>query len=114
MHGWRREEGQAAAELAALLPLLAVVALLAWQLVVAGHALWAVGDAARAAARAAAVAGAEPRDVVRARLPRRLEHGLRVRAGDDGRVTVSARVPLVVGFPSLGRVGASARFAPQR
>ncbi|MCW3023755.1 MAG: pilus assembly protein, partial [Conexibacter sp.] len=47
----RGEEGQAAVELVALLPVLALVAALAWQSVVAGQAWWMAGAAAREAAR---------------------------------------------------------------
>ena len=60
MLSWRRTEGQAAAELVALLPLAALLLAGAWQLAIAGHAAWAAGSAARAAARAAAV-GADAR-----------------------------------------------------
>src|SRR5918999_264397 len=52
MRAWRRTDGQAAAELVALLPLAALLLAGAWQLVVAGHAAWAAGAAARAAGRA--------------------------------------------------------------
>ncbi|MEA2226926.1 MAG: hypothetical protein QOF04_556, partial [Solirubrobacteraceae bacterium] len=48
------ERGQATVELVALLPLLMLVALAAWQGVVAGQAIWLSGSAARAAARAEA------------------------------------------------------------
>jgi len=113
MVSWRRADGQAAAELAALLPLAALLIAGAWQLAVAGHAVWAAGAAARAGARAAAVGG-DARAAVRERLPRGLEHGLRVRDRGDGTVGVALRIPRVLGMPSLGDASASAHFRPQR
>ena len=109
MHAQR---GQAAVELVAVLPV--AVALLAglWQLAVAGDAAWAAGGAARAAARAEAVGGSATR-AARSRLPARLERGLVVRSGSDGRVRVTVRVPSAFGV-DVGTVSGSARFAPQR
>jgi hypothetical protein len=103
------ESGQASAELAALLPVLAAVLGIAWQLVVAGHAAAAVATAARAAARAEAV-GADPRAAALGHLPARLEHGLRVQAAASGAVTVSVHVPAIVSGISLGHVKATARL----
>jgi hypothetical protein len=97
----------------ALLPVVALLLVLAWQAVLTGHAEWAAGTAARAAARAAATGGA-PRAAATARLDERLERGLRVRDEGDGAVEVSLRVPTLPGLPRLGAVTASARFAPQR
>ena len=57
MRTWQRDDGQAAVELIALLPLVALLAAGAWQLAVAGHAAWSADAAARAAARAAATGG---------------------------------------------------------
>ena len=54
------EHGQAAVELVSLLPLVAAVLALAWQLALCGHAAWAASAAAGAAARAAAEGG-DPR-----------------------------------------------------
>ena len=101
------EDGQATAELAALLPCLAAVLAVAWQIVLAGHAAAAAAVAARAAARAEAV-GADPGAAARAHLPARLERGLVVRRGGRGEVTVSVRVPAVA--VPLGRVKATARL----
>jgi hypothetical protein len=109
----RRDDGQAAVELVALLPLAALLIAGAWQLTVAGHTLWAAGAAARAAARAAAV-GADPRAAARGRLPGVMERGLRVRDGGDGTVRVAVRIPAVLGLPRLGRVSATAHFRSQR
>ena len=113
MRSWRRTEGQAAAELVALLPLAALLLAGAWQLVIAGHAAWAAGSAARAAARAAAV-GADPRAAAREHLPARLERGLRVHDRGAGTVDVTLRIPPVLGLRLLGHTTASAHFRPQR
>ena len=101
------DDGQAAVELAALLPLVAAVLLVAWQFVVAGEARSSAAVAARAAARAAAV-GADPAEAARSRLPPRLRRGVRVRAGSRGVLTVSVRVPALAARIDLGRVHATA------
>jgi hypothetical protein len=108
----RGQDGQASVELVALLPLLAVVAFALWQAVVAGQAVWLAGAAARAAARAHAL-GADPAPAARAALPPRLEDGLRVRAGDDGAVRVTLRIPSVVTGGAVATTSARARFAPE-
>ena len=108
------QSGQAAVELVAVLPL--VVALLAgvWQVALVGHASWSAAAAARAAARAHAL-GLDPRAAARAHLPPGLERGLRVReAARGGEVTVTVRVPSVIGAARLGRVSATSAFAAQR
>jgi hypothetical protein len=110
---WRKCEGQAAVELVALLPLAALLIAVGWQAAVAGHAYWAAGAAARAAARAAAVGG-DPRAAARGRLSGSLERGLGVRDAGDGSVAVAIRIPRVLGLPGLGRVSATAHFRPQR
>ena len=107
-----KEDGQAAVELVAVLPLVALLAMLLWQLVVAGQAAWLSGAAARAAARAHAV-GDDPEGGARAVLPAQLERGLRVRPSGDGAVTVSVAVPAVVGGASIGSIDGRARFEPQ-
>ncbi len=89
------QRGQASVDLVAALPLVVLVALVAWQLVLAGHAMWLVAHAARAAARADAV-GRSPRSAARSAVPRSLEHGLVVRRMRDGGVRVSLRIPLLV------------------
>jgi hypothetical protein len=113
MPRWRTTDGQAAAELVALLPLAALLLAGAWQLAVAGHAIWAADAAARAAARAAAV-GDDARAAARRELPGRLGRAARVRAGDDGTVEVTVRIPPVLGLPVLGSTSATAHFEPQR
>lgn len=104
--------GQAAVELVAVLPLIAVVLALAWQAVLAGHALWAATTAARAAARAAAV-GQDPGAAARAHLSANLERGLRVTRPGAGAVALSLRIPAVVAALQLGRVSATGHFRPQ-
>jgi hypothetical protein len=101
------EDGQAGVELVALLPWVAAVLLVAWQLVVAGDARSSAAIAARAGARAVVI-GADPVIAARARLPQRLRRGLRVRARSDGSVSVSVRVPALAAPLDLGRVRAVA------
>ena len=114
MHRLRHPEGQAAAELVVILPLAAIVCAFAWQLALAGHAVWAVTSAARAAARAHAV-GMDPEPAARAALSRSLERGLSVETPENvgGRVRVSVVIPSVLEAVRLGSASASARFAPQ-
>lgn len=106
------DAGQASVEFVALLPLLAAILALAWQAVLAGHAVWAATAAARAAARAAAIGG-DPTIAARTRLPASLERGLRVSRVSAGTVEVSLRVPPVVAALRLGRVHAAGHFRPQ-
>ncbi|HWH45920.1 MAG TPA: TadE family protein [Thermoleophilaceae bacterium] len=87
------EAGQASVEFVASIPALIAGALIVWQLALAGHALWLVGNAARVAARADLV-GRDPRAAARSALPRGMERGLRVERR-DGAVRVRLRVPFV-------------------
>jgi hypothetical protein len=113
VHLRANQSGQAAVEFVALLPLAALVLAAGWQLVVAGHAVWSTGAAARAAARASAL-GDDPRGAARSVLPGVLEQDLEVGEPEAGRVRVAVRVPRVLGLPSLGHVSASAQFRVQR
>lgn len=106
------ERGQAAVEVVALLPVLAILLAGVWQAALAGHAVWAATAAARAAARAHAV-GADARQAAKARLPGSLERGLRVTAEADGDVRVTVRIPALPGLPSPGEARADAHFEPQ-
>ena len=106
------ERGQATVEFVALMPLLAVLGFAVWQAAVAGQAIWLAGAAARAAARAEAL-GDDPAPAARSALPPRLEDGLRVQVRDGGGVTVTLRIPSVVGSSALGSTSARARFVPQ-
>ena len=72
-----QERGQASVELVAAVPFVLLVGLVAWQLVLAGHALSLCANAARVAARAEAV-GRDPRAAARSALPRGMEPGLEV------------------------------------
>jgi len=108
----RSQSGQAAVELVALLPLVAALLVVAWQLVVAGEAAWQVTVAARAAARAAAI-GSDPGASARHRLPRRLERGLRVSEPRSGAVEVSVRIPRLLPWLTLGRAHATVAFRSQ-
>lgn len=110
----RAERGQATVELVALLPLMAVLAGVLWQGVVAAQAVWLAGSAARAAARASAV-GADERAAAARVLPARLERGLRVRrvVGAEGGVRVALAIPAVVGSGRLATVSARARLQEQ-
>jgi hypothetical protein len=106
------QRGQAAVELVAVLPLVALLLGGLWQAVLAGEAAWAAAGAARAAARAEAV-GLDARAAARAVLAVRHERGLRVRAVRGGAVRVTVRVPSAFGLRA-GAVSSTARFAPQR
>lgn len=109
----RAEHGQASVELVALLPLMAVLAGVLWQGVVAGQAVWFAGSAARAAARASAI-GADEGAAARRVLPARLEGGLVVRRErSGGGVRVAIGVPAVVGSGRLTTVSARARLQDQ-
>jgi hypothetical protein len=95
-------------------PAVLIVGLIAWQLVLAGHATWAAANAARVAARAVAV-DRDAERAARSALPRSLERGLRVRELDGGVVEVGVRVPLVVrAWGSAGTVRARAGLGVER
>ncbi len=108
----RDESGQATVEFVALLPALVVLAMVCWQCVVVGQAVWLSGAAARNAARAVAVGGDE-RAAARRALPGALRSHVRVTTADSGAVRVVVRVPSVIGGWTLGRVSSSARFVEQ-
>jgi hypothetical protein len=96
---FRSSNGQVAAELVAVVPILIVVALAVGQLAIAGYALWTAGSAARAGARAAEVGG-NAEEAARSALPGWLERGVRIDAGDPVEVEVSAPA-LVPGVPPI-------------
>jgi len=101
------EGGQASVELVALLPLIAALALAAWQGVVAGQEHALAASAARAAARAELV-GRDPRSAARGALPGGLAAVARVARRADGGIEVRLPVRMVVGGAGLGSVGAVA------
>lgn len=89
------ERGQASVEFVAMLPFVVVAALVAWQLVLAGHVAWDAASAARAGARAAVV-GRDVAGAARSALPRSLRSATRVDPLAAGGVRVSVPIPLVV------------------
>ncbi len=78
-----------------MLPAVILAALVAWQLVLAGHTLWLCAGAARAASRADLV-GLSPRAAARSALPESLERGMSVEGSGSGRVRVEVRVPILL------------------
>jgi hypothetical protein len=108
------ERGQASVELIAVLPLALLVGLVAWQVALAGHTAWLSAQAARVAARAAAV-GRDPEAAARSALPRSLEHGLEVERRPTGGVRVRLHVPLLTrGLAGPATVSASSSFGGPR
>ena len=97
-----------------MVPVVLLVAAVAWQLALAGHTAWLTANAARVAARADAV-GRGPAEAARSALPRSLEDELEVERLAGGGVRVSVQVPLllrrwdaplrVAAAASLGRPG---------
>jgi len=90
-----RQSGQASVELVATLPLVLLIALVAWQVALAGQTLWLCANAARAAARATAV-GRDAAAAARSALPAALERGLRVSRAGSGAVRVEVRMPFLL------------------
>jgi hypothetical protein len=89
----RESRGQAAVELLAVVPALLVAGLVAWQLVLVGHAAWGAAHAARAAARADVV-GEDAVRAARSALPASLARGLDVERSADGITRARIAVPL--------------------
>ncbi len=94
--------GQAAVELLAILPLVGLAAAIVFHLAIAGWSLWSAAEAARAAARAAAV-DSDPRQVALTALPTAFRKRASVRL-DSGRVEVGVAIPTLVPGISLPRV----------
>src|SRR5881628_1519227 len=91
------ERAQASVEVIAIVPMLALVLLCAWQAAIAGWALTAAESASRAGARAALV-GRPPAGAAFAALPASMRAGATV-SESGGRVVVTLRVPsFVPGF----------------
>jgi hypothetical protein len=102
-------EGQASAELVAIVPLVVILILALGEAVSAGYAAWSAAVAARAGARASAV-GSDVERVAMGALPDALRRGASVDA--DGAVEVHVRAPsLLPGVPALP-VSASASLDP--
>jgi hypothetical protein len=89
------QAGQASVELVAVLPIVLLAGLVAWQLLLAGHSLWLCAGAARAAARADTV-GRSAGSAARSALPEALERDLSVERLHEGAIRVSVRVPAVL------------------
>jgi hypothetical protein len=96
--GREAERGQASVEFLGTLPAALLVALVAWQLVLAGQTSWIAGNAARVAARAQAV-GRDPDAAARSALPSHLRSRLEV-VSDGPR---GERIRVKVGLPLLLR-----------
>ena len=114
-YGTESERGQASVEFLGTLPAALLVTLVAWQAVLAGQAVWLVGNAARVAARAEAV-GRDPAEAASSALPSYLRGDLEVAGNrENGRVKVHVHVPLLLKrWSSPLRIGASAALEPQR
>jgi hypothetical protein len=106
----RIQRGQAAVELLAVLPLVAVVMACGLQLVVAGQSRWTAGEAARVAARTLAVetarngratALARARSVVRRLLPAAMRAGSEFSATSSGDVRLRVRTRLTPPFSTV-------------
>lgn len=118
------EGGQAAVELLAALPLIALVAMTAWQMVVAGHGWWKLREAARVSARELHVAaGRGDSDSTARRSAERMAKAVvgpsmagTVKVVETGgRSRVSGRIQLVPAFALLGdgpKFTIESRFAP--
>lgn len=104
--------GQAAVELAVLLPIALVVLAAGWQAVLAAHTRWSASAAARAAARAHAL-GAELLPAARRALPASLDDRIEIEEAGAG-VAVHLTVPTIVPGLELGTLTARATFASQR
>jgi hypothetical protein len=102
------EDGQATVELVAILPVLGLILVLAWQALVAGQTWWLAGAAAREAARASAL-GSDPTAAARRVLPS--AHASRT--GDDGTIRIRAAIPPVIAGLRFGSVTVHARMEPQ-
>jgi hypothetical protein len=113
--GRESERGQASVEFLGTVPAALLVALVAWQLVLAGQTTWLAGNAARVAARAQAV-GRDPDSAARSALPSHLRGRLDVvREGERGeRVRVVVRLPLLLKrWASPIEIGATAALQRQ-
>lgn len=105
------ERGQASVELLGAVPAVLLIALLVWQLALAGQAAWLCANAARAAARAEAV-GRDGPAAARSALPKSMERGLEVKTTAGGAVRVRLHVPLLLRrWESPVSVAATARLA---
>ncbi|MEQ8834451.1 MAG: hypothetical protein RIB67_08395 [Miltoncostaeaceae bacterium] len=102
--------GQAAVELLALVPAVAVLALVGWQIVVGAHAWLHAAGAARAGERGALV-GADPAEAARAAVPEGWGRRLAITpAAGERPLRVHVRIPAVLpGLPPTRPVVAAPR-----
>lgn len=109
MQRTRQQDGQASAELVAVVALTAVCALFLAQLLLAGWTLLSAGEAARAGARAAHL-GIDPGEATDRAIPALL--GRPEVREEDGQIRVTLNAPSVVpGLPAIP-VEAAARLDP--
>jgi hypothetical protein len=109
-----RERGQATIELVAMVPVVLVAGLIAWQLALAGHAAWLSANAARVAARASLVGG-DPDAAARSALPASMRRGLTVTRAGKGGVHVSLQVPAPLpGWRPPARIAATSSLGGRR
>jgi hypothetical protein len=107
------QRGQASVELVAALPVVLLLAAVAWQCALAGHAAVIAAHAARAGARADLV-GSPAASAARSAIPERMENGLTVER-ENGAVRVRVRVPaLLPGRQMPFSIGASASLRGRR
>ena len=99
------ERGAVSIEFVGAIPVVLISLLIAGQIVIAGHAFWSAGIAARAGARAV-LTGKSPRGAAEHALPGPLRGGMKV-SEDDG-VEVGVRIPrLLPVFPEAFVYGSS-------
>jgi hypothetical protein len=87
----RSQSGQASVELVAVIPFLVLAALAAWQIALAGQALWLTAGAARAE-----TVGSNAERAARSALPDSLERGLSVERRREGGMRVRVKMPLLL------------------
>jgi hypothetical protein len=121
------QNGQASVELLAVIPLVLLVLLGAWQIALGGHTWWKLREVARVGARAQYVAELRGEPEQGLKKARRTAAALlgetpaasrRVKLTRDGAVVVSARIPLVdplravIGSERAPRLTAKSRMSP--
>jgi hypothetical protein len=102
----RREVGTASVEMVAVVPFLLLAVLVAAQIGLAGQALWSVGVAARAGARASLVGG-DAAAAARQALPSSMRDGAEVYEGD----AIAVRVDIPRLLPAIPRLTVGAKAA---
>jgi pilus assembly protein CpaE len=90
----RVETGQVALETVALVPMVAFIALLVWQVALSGLAFVWNGHAANAASRAHGMGG-DPHEAARDAMPDSMRDKVQVTVLSDGRIRVSTSVPVM-------------------